>query len=247
MKKIITVLILFLAIFQLAALKVPALKGRVNDYAGILSSQEENNLENYLRQFENISSVQIVILTVKSLEGENLEDYSMRVADTWKIGQKGEDNGVVLLVAMQEKKLRIEVGYGLEGSLTDAKSGYIIRNYILPYFKKGDFYSGVAAGVQAVTGVLSNELNITEEQIAQSRQEEKSGKTGIPFGLLIFLFMIFFGGFGRRRRGGLFTALFLGSLLGGGSNRSSGGGFGGFGGFSGGGGGFGGGGASGGW
>ncbi|MCF7793031.1 MAG: TPM domain-containing protein [Candidatus Cloacimonetes bacterium] len=243
MKKIISLLILILVISQLTALKVPSLKGRINDYAGILNSQEERNLESYLTQFENRSSIQIAVLTIKSLEGENLESYSIKVADEWKIGQPGEDNGVILLVAIQEKKLRIEVGYGLEGYLTDAKSGYIIRNYITPYFKKGEFYNGVAAGVQAITGVLTDELKITDQQIAQSEKEE-NGRAQIPFGLLIFLFMIFFGGFGRRRRGGLFTALFLGSVLGGGRGRSGGGGFGGF---SGGGGGFGGGGASGGW
>jgi uncharacterized protein len=247
MRKTLLIVFSLIILFPLSALKVPALKGRINDYAGILDQREERQLENYLAQFENASSIQIAILTIKSLEGEDLEDYSIRVADAWKLGQKSDDNGVLLLIALQEKKLRIEVGYGLEGSLTDAKSGYIIRNYITPYFKKGDFYSGIAAGIQAITGVLSNELNISDEQIAQSRQQEESGRSQIPLGLFIFLFMIFFGGFGRRRRGGLFTALFLGSLLGGGRSGRSGGGFGGFGGFSGGGGGFGGGGASGGW
>jgi uncharacterized protein len=247
MKKTITLLILFIAVLHMSALKVPALKGHVNDNAGILDRLDEQNIENYLTQFENASSIQIGLLTIQSLEGENLEDYSIRVADAWKLGQKGKDNGVLVLIAMKEKKIRLEVGYGLEGSLTDAKSGYIVRNYFLPSFKKGDFYMGIVAGIQAITGVLSDELNITDEQIAQSRQKEESGKTGIPFGLIIFLFMMFFGGLGRRRRGGLLSALFLGSMLGGGNHRSGGGGFGGFGGFSGGGGGFGGGGASGGW
>lgn len=246
MKKIIILTLLIFAT-QLTALKIPPLKSHVNDNAKILSSQQINNLENYLTQFENASSVQIAVLTIKSLQGENLEDYSMRVAEAWQLGQKEKDNGVLLLIAMQEKKIRIEVGYGLEGSLTDAKSGYIIRNYILPEFKKGDFFRGIASGVEAVTGVLANEIVITDQQIAQSRKEEQSGRSQIPFGFIVILFMFIFGGFGRRR-GGLFTALFLGSMLGGGtrSGRSSSG-FGGFGGFSGGGGGFGGGGASGGW
>jgi uncharacterized protein len=246
MKKIISILFLIILVSQLAALKVPKLKGHINDYGKVLSNTEERALENYLVKFENATSIQIALLTISSLQGENLEDFSMRVADKWKLGSKDKDNGVLLLISMQEKKLRIEVGYGLEGSLTDAKSGYIIRNYIVPGFKSGNFYKGISTGIGAVTGVLSDELNITDEQIAESKQKEESGRTGIPFGLLIFLFMIFFGGFGRGRRGGLLSALFLGSMLGG-SGRSSGGGFGGFGGFSGGGGGFGGGGASGGW
>ncbi|MDO9578889.1 MAG: TPM domain-containing protein [Candidatus Cloacimonadales bacterium] len=247
MKKLITLLLLIILISQLAALKVPQLKGHINDYGSVLSQQEKNDLENYLIRFEQASSIQIALLTIKSLEGENLEDYSMRVADAWKLGQKDKDNGVLLLIAMQEKKLRIEVGYGLEGNLTDAKSGYIIRNYIVPGFKSGDFYKGISAGIGAITGVLSDELNITDEQIAESRQKEESGKSQIPAGLIIFFLMILFSSFGRKRRGGLLPFLFLGSMLGGSGSHRSGGSFGGFGGFSGGGGGFGGGGASGGW
>lgn len=247
MKKIMTILFLTILVFQLVALKVPKLQGHINDYGDVLSTREKSDLENYLIQFEQTSSIQIALLTIKSLEGENLEDYSMRVADAWKLGQKENDNGVLLLIAMQEKKLRIEVGYGLEAALTDAKSGYVIRNYIVPGFKSGNFYSGISSGIAAITGVLSDELNITDEQIVQSRKKEESGRAQIPAGLIIFFLMILFSSFGRKRRGGLLPFLFLGSMLGGSGRHSSGSGFGGFGGFSGGGGGFGGGGASGGW
>jgi len=244
MKKTIIIFALILLVSQMLALKVPKLKGHVNDYGNVLSSSEERRLENYLTSFEAASTVQIALLTIKSLQGENLEDYSMRVADAWKLGNKEKDNGVLLLVSMQDKKLRLEVGYGLESSLTDAKSGYIIRNYIVPGFKSGSYYNGIAAGMDAVTGVISDQLEITDEQIAQSQRKQAKKSPQVPFGLIMFILMFVFGGFGRRRRGGLFTALFLGSMLGGGRGRS--GGFGG-GGFSGGGGGFGGGGASGGW
>lgn len=247
MKKTIIILAFILLVSHAFALKVPHLKGHVNDYGNILSSSEESRLENYLSSFESTSSVQIVLLSIKSLEGQNLEDYSMRVADAWKLGNKEKDNGVLLLVSIQDKKLRIEVGYGLEGSLTDAKSGYIIRNYIVPGFKSGSYYDGIAAGMNAITGVISDQLEITDDQIAQSQRKQANKTPQIPFGLIIFVLMSIFGGFGRRRRGGLFTALFLGSMLGGGRGRSGGFGGGGFGGFSGGGGGFGGGGASGGW
>jgi len=247
MKKTIIIFALILLVSQVFALKVPKLKGHVNDYGNVLSSSEENRLENYLSNFEATSTVQIALLTIKSLQGENLEDYSMRVADAWKLGNKEKDNGVLLLISMQDKKLRLEVGYGLESSLTDAKSGYIIRNFIVPGFKTGSYFNGIAAGMDAVTGVISDQLEITDEQIAQSQRKQARKSPQIPFGLIIFILMFVFGGFGRRRRGGLFTALFLGSMLGGGSHRGGGGSFGGFGGFSGGGGGFGGGGASGGW
>jgi len=247
MKKTIIIFALILLISQVFALKVPKLKGHVNDYANVLSSSEENHLENYLSNFEATSTVQIALLTIKSLQGENLEDYSMRVADAWKLGNKEKDNGVLLLISMQDKKLRLEVGYGLESSLTDAKSGYIIRNFIVPGFKSGSYFNGILAGMDAITGVISDQLVITDEQIAQSQRKQARKSPQIPFGLIMFILMFVFGGLGRRRRGGLFTALFLGSMLGGGRHQGGSSGFGGFGGFSGGGGGFGGGGASGGW
>ena len=251
MKKTLTIIILSLLTLQLFSLKVPKLKGYVNDYANILNSNEETALDNYLRDFERSTSSQVALLTIESLKGENLEDYSIRVVDEWKLGQTGKDNGVLLLVSMQDKKMRIEVGYGVEGVLTDAKSRYIIDNYIVPDFKRGEFFTGISNGIGKITGTISKEFTISDEEIVQSRRKRKKSKTQIPFGLIIFIFMMVFGRLGRGRRGGLLSALFISGMLnGGGSNRGGGSGFGGggFGGFGGGGGGgFGGGGASGGW
>jgi len=249
MKKIITSILFLFTVSVLFSLDVPRLKGAVNDNANIINSNDEQKLEALLRDVEAKTSSQIALLTISSLEGENLEDYSMRIAQTWKLGQKEFDNGVLLLVAFNEKKIRIEVGYGLESIITDAKSGFIIRNYIVPGFKKGDFVGGITNGLLAISGLVTNEFEITDEQLAKYNQQQKAGKRKqIPFGLIVFLFMFVFGGLGRgKRRGGLFTALFLGSMLGGGRSRGGSGFGGGFGGFSGGGGGFGGGGASGGW
>ena len=249
MRKIILILTLFVfTITALFSLDVPKLKARVNDNANIINSSDEQKLEALLRNVETKTSSQVALLTISSLQGENLEDYSMRVAQSWKLGQKEFDNGVLLLVALKEKKIRIEVGYGLESIITDAKSGYIIRNYIVPGFKSGNYTGGITNGLLAISGLVTNEFEITDEELAKYNQQQKTGKRKqIPFGLIIFLFMFIFGGLGRRR-GGLFTALFLGSMLGGGRSSRGGSGFGGgFGGFSGGGGGFGGGGASGGW
>ncbi len=249
MKKIIIISIVFVLLGStLLSLDVPKLKSAVNDYANIINSKDEEKLEALLRDVEAKTSSQVALLTISSLQGENLEDYSLRVAQTWKLGQKEYDNGVLLLVALNEKKIRIEVGYGLESIITDAKSGYIIRNYMVPGFKKGDFTGGITNGLLAISGLVTENFEITDEELAKYNQQQKAGKRKqIPFGLIIFLFMFVFGGLGRRR-GGLFTALFLGSMLsGGGRSRGSSGFGGGFGGFSGGGGGFGGGGASGGW
>jgi len=247
MKKYIPLIVILLAVSSVLSLEVPRLKGRINDYANVLVSGDEANLENMLRHTEKNTSSQVVLLTIPSLEGETLETYSLKVAEAWQIGQEESDNGLLLLIAVQEKKIRIEVGYGLEHVITDAKSGYIIRNYIVPEFQKGNFYQGIADGLLITSQIINQEFDISDEELAKFQKDQKKGKkTQIPVGFLIFLFMMFFGGLGRRRRGGLLPLLFLGSMMGGGrSGRSSG--FGGFGGFSGGGGGFGGGGASGGW
>lgn len=118
------------------ALEVPALKGRVNDYAGMMSPGVRAQLEKELQDFEGSESTQIVVLTIDSLEGESLEEFSIKVAETWKIGQKGKDNGAILLVAKKDRKTRIEVGRGLEGKLTDLTAGRIVQLVINPQFKR---------------------------------------------------------------------------------------------------------------
>ncbi len=150
---------LFFSTLSSYALDVPALKNRVNDYAHLLSPATVSQLDNALRYFEQKESTQIVVLTVPTLEGDSLEDFSIRVAEKWKIGQKGLDNGAILLIAKKERKIRIEVGYGLEGKLTDLVSGRIIRNIILPWFKQGNFDQGVINGVGAMMDVVKGEFN----------------------------------------------------------------------------------------
>jgi len=243
------VILLFVPVIGAFALDVPPLEGRINDHAGILSSSESRDLDNYLAAVEKATGAQIALLTIPSLEGESLESYSFKVVDKWQLGSAEKDNGALLLVAMEEKKIRIEVGYGLEGVLTDAMSGYIIREAIVPEFKKGNFDRGITAGLKAMGGVVTGDTPISTEQINSSVQDE--GEGGVSIFFLIFLLVFFFGRIGRyrryRRRGmSPMGAFFLGSMLGSASRGRSSGGFGG-GGFSGGGGGFGGGGASGGW
>ena len=146
--KFLAVLLFLLWASCASALDVPALKGRVNDYGNILSSSTERQLDAVLSDLERTDSTQIVVLTIPSLEGDSLEDFSIRVADKWKIGQKNRDNGAILIISKNDRKLRIEVGYGLEGSLTDLISGRIIQNVIVPYFKRGNFDDGVSDAFQ---------------------------------------------------------------------------------------------------
>ena len=143
------------------ALDVPPLTGRIVDLAGLLAPTVEASLSAELAMHERRTGNQIAVLTLLSLEGESLEEYSHRVATTWKLGQKGGDNGVLLLVVPRERRLRIEVGYGLEGKLTDAQTSRIIRNTIVPHFKAGDIAGGITEGLKAIVGTLEGTEPLT--------------------------------------------------------------------------------------
>lgn len=220
------------------ALDVPPATGYVVDRAGLLSPGTRLKLEQFLENFEKSDSTQLAVLTVPSLEDEDLEGYAIKVAESWGIGQKGKDNGALLLVAKAERKVRIEVGYGLEGRLTDLLAGRIIDYEITPRFKQGDFDGGVIAGVASMAEAVRGEYQGTGR--AGGKKENN------PWGILaLFLFlgpglMLLGGPSNHRRRGGFWIG---GPPFGGGGfGGGSGGGFGGFGG-----GGFGGGGSSGSW
>jgi uncharacterized protein len=182
---------------DLLALEVPPLKGRVNDTAGMLSAATRQQLEDVLGRLEQSDSTQIVVLTVPSLNGEVLEEFSIKVADQWKIGQKGLDNGAILLIAQKDRKIRIEVGYGLEGSLTDLMAGRIIRNVIVPQFKAGKFDQGVIDGVQAMIGVVRGEYQTPEQLPSGPGRRQQDSPLGFG-GLIAFLFFISM--LGRLRR-----------------------------------------------
>lgn len=231
--------ILLLVSSSAVALNIPKPTGYVNDKAGIISQTVELKLEQFLRDFEKSDSSQITILTIPTLDGEVLEEYSLKVFENWKIGQKGKDNGALLLIAKADKKIRIEVGYGLEGRLTDLLAGRIIDNEISPKFKQGDFDGGIVAGIVGMAEAVRGEYTGTGR--TNSRKKKSS-----PFGFIIPL--LFFGGpflariGGRRRSGYRRGGFYIGGPFMGGGGFGGGGG-----GFSGGGGGGGGGGASGGW
>jgi len=150
---------ILLTLFLLAAVcavavEVPYLTGRVTDNAQLLSAETRQALTERLKAHEDRTTNQIAVLTISSLEGEGIEEYAVAVFNEWKLGQKGKDNGILLIVAPSERRMRIEVGYGLEGTMPDGVAGSIIRNVITPHFKKNDFNRGITEGVSAIISVL---------------------------------------------------------------------------------------------
>lgn len=188
------IFVLVFAVFFAAAscfgLGVPELTGRVNDNAKLMSSKEKQEAEEYLASVEQKNGIQIFVLTVKSLQGENLEEYANRVFEKWGIGQKKEDNGVLLLVAYNERDVRIEVGYGLEGTLTDTKCGLILRNVIIPEFRNGDYGKGICKGVKAVGGIVAGDVEV-EEQLKASDQENVADGLFAAIIILVWFIIVF--------------------------------------------------------
>ena len=136
------------------ALEVPSLRGRVNDDAGLISEAAEARITAKLEALENDTGAQVAVLTIPSLEGEGLEDYSLRVAETWKLGRADEDDGALLLIAKNDRKMRLEVGYGLEPVLSDVLSRRILDQILRPAFRAGDFDGGVERAVDAIDGLI---------------------------------------------------------------------------------------------
>lgn len=139
-----------LLLLVLLGATIPPLTGRIVDEASLLTPEQRAELERKLEKIERTTSIQIVIVTIPSLDGEPIEDYSVRLAQQWRIGQKGLDNGVVILVAKAERKVRLEVGYGLESVIPDGLAGRIIREQITPRFRQNDYYGGLNAAVDAI-------------------------------------------------------------------------------------------------
>ncbi len=150
----LVILLLLLPFAWVAAKDIPYLAGRVNDTANLIPQDQRQRIEAQLAQFEKQTGDQVAVLTVDSLDGEAIEDYANKVARTWALGQKGKDNGVLLLVSKNDRKMRIEVGYGLEPVLTDLQTSIIQNQVIIPYFKKGDFGGGIEAGVNAILSTI---------------------------------------------------------------------------------------------
>ncbi|TAL28270.1 MAG: TPM domain-containing protein [Nitrospirae bacterium] len=200
---------IFLLTFSAYALDVPKLQGYVNDYANMISPSAKTALENELKQFEQTDSTQLVVLTIPSLEGEAIEEFGIKVGESWKIGQKGKDNGIIFLVAKQDKKIKIEVGRGLEGRLTDLAAGRIVDLAVKPRFKRDDFDGGFLAGAATLIDATRGEFKADGNH--RPRKHEKSSRffTFLIFGVFIMLFL----GSISRIFGGISGAVGLPALI----------------------------------
>lgn len=246
-------LVIFCFIFSAIAnaVEVPTLRGRVNDYATVMQANQIQSLESQLAQLERDTGHQVVVLTIPTLDGEDIEGYSIRVAENWKIGIKGHDNGAILVVAVKDRRLRLEVGYGLEGLLPDAIAKRVTADYIVPRFRQQDYAGGIVAGIAAVDKIIRKE---PLPELARKKTQSRGSNWNFPVMLAItfaILGMMAFGATAGGRRNSMWAGRgrHHGPMIFGGPGGWSGGGFGGGGGsgndsFSGGGGSFGGGGSS---
>lgn len=234
LKKILVLLsILIISLNSFGATDYPKSYNFVNDYSDVIDDNLEKELNTLSKNLKDKTGAEIVVAVVKSLDGQEVEEYANNLFRTWGIGDKEKNNGVLLLVSTDDRKIRIEVGYGLEGALNDGKTGAILDNYVIPYLKKNDYSNGVRNGYYAIFTEISKEYGLDTNVIAQAPQKTKKSQN--DFGLIIFIIVIIiinilFGKGGRGGGGGFYM---------GGSGRggSGGSGFGGFGGGSSGGGG----------
>jgi uncharacterized protein len=188
----------------------------VHDEAHVLSTSTVARLEQILKAERDATSNQIAVLIVPSLEGEDIDGFGIRVAEAWKVGDKEKDNGVIFIVAIQDRKMRIETGYGLEGVLTDALSSRINRNEVAPYFRQGNYDEGIVAGTMAIIQAIKGEYKNTDPP-----KRKRGGKS--PWGTLIFiiLLIIIMSRRGGGGLGGYWAAGMAGSMLGGGRSSDS--------------------------
>lgn len=243
MKKLCFLIFLLFSVVTYGQLAVPELWGtRVHDEAKVLSGPFISQLEQLLKTHEDSTSNQISVLIVPSLAGEVMEEYTLRVAEQWKLGQEKTDNGVLLFIAISDRKARIEVGEGLEGALPDAICAQIIRNELAPYFRQDNYEGGVLASVNAITKAIAGEYRAEHVPVQTRRTRGGSALSTIVILVIIIVVSML------RNRGGRGGGFYGGGWYGGGFGGRGGSGWGGGGGgFSGGGGGFSGGGSSGSW
>ncbi|MEI7818144.1 MAG: TPM domain-containing protein [Desulfuromonadales bacterium] len=205
---LLLVVLLLICPASLLALDAPRLSGRVNDLAQVMSPESRQQLEQRLSEFERDTSNQVVVLTIPSLQGDNIEQFSIRVAETWKIGQKGRDNGILLIVAQSERKVRIEVGMGLQGILPDLAAGQIIRDIMRPHLKNDNYDQGISAGVDSIIAATKGEFNAAGQSARQPTADKKKTPTFLTM-LLVTVFVAIVLGFFSRYLGGIAGAVGL--------------------------------------
>lgn len=239
--RIIALLIFTFAVLSAPARaeeKLPAPVGLINDFAGVISPESEEKMNLLARELLNKTGATVAVVTLKDIGGANVDEFTNRLYEKWGVGKKGEDRGVMLLIALKERRLRIEVGYGLEGIIPDGLAGQIRDKAMVPYLKKGDYGLGLLNGLYAVASIIAKDQGVTLTGLPPAPKTVSSRRRGYSFGIFPFLFLIFVFWILARpgRRGGfaLLPLLFLGGGRGGfrgsGGFGGFGGGFGGFGG-----------------
>jgi len=219
-----TLAFLILIVPHAAGAALPQPTGFVNDFAGVIQPDTRAKLESLLTAVEQKTGVEIAVVTVTSLEERPVEDYAVDLYKTWGIGKKDKDEGVLILVAPNDKRIRIEVGYGLEGALNDAQAGRIIRDTMIPFFKEGNLSRGIVAGTQAVIAVALTEKGI--DALGHAGTRKKGGPLQTAGRVILFLIMAYL----FIRHPWLFLFFLASAGRGGGGRGGFGGGFGGFGG-----------------
>jgi len=194
-----------------AEVAVPPLKARVTDLTATLSREQQARLEQELQDFEAKKGSQLVVLIVPTTQPETIEQYGIRVVDSWKLGRKGVDDGALLLIAKDDRSLRIEVGYGLEGALNDATAKRIVNDIIVPRFKAGDFYGGIEAGIQSIIKVIDGEPLPPPKR---SRSSSSNFNNIEPFLFVGFMLVIVVGGMLRAVFGRFAAATIIGTVAG---------------------------------
>lgn len=200
MRKFFTLLLLFFLADGLAAYAgsdglILSLKpvGHVNDFAGVMSAEDHSATERLLIELENKTGVQVAVVSLKSMEGGQIDDFATRLFERWGVGQKGKDNGMLLLAAIEDRKVRVEVGYGLEGVLSDAATGRLIDQYIVPSFRTGDYSGGLRRGAEALASVAASSLGVELTGVASPDQDTQSSNTrrGGIFQVILFVIVMF--------------------------------------------------------
>ncbi len=228
----------FFSAFAGAEEKFPSPVGLINDFAGVISPEHEEKMNLLARELLNKTGATVAVVTLKDIGGANVDEFTNRLYEQWGVGKKGEDRGAMLLIALKERKVRIEVGYGLEGIIPDGLAGEIRDRAMTPYLKEGDYGLGLLNGLSAVADIIAKDQGITLTGLPPAPKSVSSRGRGYSFGIFPFLFLLFvfliLARSGRRGGFALLPLLFLGAGRGGfrgsGGFGGFGGGFGGFGG-----------------
>lgn len=223
-------LLFFCASLTIAAETFPTPKGAVNDFAGVIASQYSDRMETLAREVREKTGTAVVVATVDTIGDSDPTEYANRLYQAWGIGKKGEDKGVLILLAVKERQVRIETGYGVEGILPDGLAGEILDRFAIPYLKEGNYGRGLSEAMVAVSSVVAKAAGVTLTGAPQSEQRQRPPeRRATIFQMLLLVAAVFFL-LGTRQGRAMLPWLLLLMMSSGGDNRRSGGGFGGFGG-----------------